>query len=1084
MLISISRFHTSVTHMQKPNHPLYQRIDWLKVEAGAYACVDPMDSHAVLYLFEKEYKVQVRVCMSQDTTLVVLARPGDVREEPSSPVPNKSSDSGSTQTPPTLSQVKRGKSRFWKRFLNFHLGNLGALTKSKAGSKSVRGTGSREDDTCVTLSPAVLETLMPYWGLDLNYRLGGSTRPPTHLVKDLREFARTLRRLLDNSGPNFLIQTLKGSLFYLNKYLAGTRAEDRFLLGTPVGLSRNGIPSILPVGLRRLVAGRHMPTIRMVTALLNSFRAFEGTHDPQDLGSIVGPHPILDENLRKEFQTFCKEVFWPKVIKGHLPEKIWKRVSQPEMEFRIKDESKVYIPLNAGPNGPVGVLAAPVDAHAWARVSSDRNHFKKWCQHIGDQRSILLWESCLASYTSSHLYQHGLRKDDDVMPTRLGKLGIIPEPAGKVRIVAIVDYWTQRVMSPVHDWMMLILKHLPTDGTFNQEGALRSFVSRMGLYPELKIYSIDLKSATDMIPISLYRDVFAAIWQAPTVDLWIDLLTDRWFHVPSDKLVIKGLRGCSVKYGRGQPMGTLSSWPSMALVHHAVTLFAAMRAGYDPAVFYNYRVLGDDNVTAGADVANSYVDTAKALCIPTSTAKTLSGDAFIFAQQIYLRDNESGSFSNISPLSLKEELGVKTFAQRLEIALRAMRRGWLDSRPNLYRFLRLLLNRGDYIKSMREWSSGYLGKVAQAALISAFGVAASSIMEKLVPLTSGIRPFLLVMTNKIQALAGDQGLPGLSKKDGDRILRDLSRTLAVRLAATIRDKVKRELATARVVMIRFSTWNDSIMETGYLPLATKVRKGPVEPGLPLVPFKRDGGSQPIIEKLEKGLIPGYLPINDKFPVGIEVVGAHYPYNQYFSAEHSPEIPAYNRALWLIIKDSFQPILGYIPESESDLSYSDYEAEEDDGCGVTFTEDAGSVSTTTGRTVKVPTIVEELAKAHSSVDRIMEDLIRGEEENFLPWHSLEELARVAQGVSRLPDFTGIKCFKDAAVPPDEVTTFMRKVKLLLPVMHYLPLGTDFTVPSWDEAVGHQGPRTHDDAISELQEMVSVVTDKTKQGLSTG
>jgi hypothetical protein len=35
----------------------------------------------------------------------------------------------------------------------------------------------------------------------------------------------------------------------------------------------------------------------------------------------------------------------------------------------------------------------------------------------------------------------------------LGKLSLILEPAGKVRVVAIVDWWTQTALIPMHEWL-------------------------------------------------------------------------------------------------------------------------------------------------------------------------------------------------------------------------------------------------------------------------------------------------------------------------------------------------------------------------------------------------------------------------------------------------------------------------------------------------------------------------------------------------------------------------------------------------------------------------------------------------------
>jgi len=50
----------------------------------------------------------------------------------------------------------------------------------------------------------------------------------------------------------------------------------------------------------------------------------------------------------------------------------------------------------------------------------------------------------------------------------LGKLAVKGEAAGKVRVFAMVDPWTQWVLKPLHSNLFKVLAKLPMDGTFNQ----------------------------------------------------------------------------------------------------------------------------------------------------------------------------------------------------------------------------------------------------------------------------------------------------------------------------------------------------------------------------------------------------------------------------------------------------------------------------------------------------------------------------------------------------------------------------------------------------------------------------------------
>jgi hypothetical protein len=256
----------------------------------------------------------------------------------------------------------------------------------------------------------------------------------------------------------------------------------------------------------------------------------------------------------------------------------------------------------------------------------------------------------------------------------LQRLHNLYEAAGKVRTIAIVDYWTNFCLKPLHDWMFDILKTLPQDATFDQEGRVREFAQRG--YTE--VYSYDLKSATDLIPLALYRALFQ--WALPTriLDLWFDLLVSREFLVPKSTLKAFPSHPSRIRYTTGQPMGALTSWASMALVHHALVLYAAVSSGTVSLdrllTFIDYMVLGDDIVIANRVVAERYVAIMEALKVPLSLAKSHISDLgmFNFANQTFVKD------VNVSPVSLREEINATCLPERIEMSLRMARRGWMD----------------------------------------------------------------------------------------------------------------------------------------------------------------------------------------------------------------------------------------------------------------------------------------------------------------------------------------------------------------------------------------------------------------------
>lgn len=94
----------SLILFQNRDHPLWSKIDW-DLGVGMYVCVDPMDAHGILYLSPREYHSMVKTCISTDTKLVVLYRPGESHSSSDSDATGASgSQSRSYSTSPSVSQ--------------------------------------------------------------------------------------------------------------------------------------------------------------------------------------------------------------------------------------------------------------------------------------------------------------------------------------------------------------------------------------------------------------------------------------------------------------------------------------------------------------------------------------------------------------------------------------------------------------------------------------------------------------------------------------------------------------------------------------------------------------------------------------------------------------------------------------------------------------------------------------------------------------------------------------------------------------------------------------------------------------------
>lgn len=234
-------------------------------------------------------------------------------------------------------------------------------------------------------------------------------------------------------------------------------------------------------------------------------------------------------------------------------------------------------------------------------------------------------------------------------PRGLGKLGFLPEPAGKIRVFAMVDSLTQMLLAPLHEAIFEMLKRIPQDGTFDQLAPAKLLASR-GLKD---IFSYDLSAATDRFPVSLQQALLGFLLDPEVARHWRSVLTDRPYIVPrfiSEKQRVPSSTPREVTYGAGQPMGAYTSWAVFALTHHLLVQYAAFQAGYGFRWFELYALLGDDVVIGCSKVAEKYLLLLQVIGVEVGLAKSLisHNGSFEFAKRTFR------STTDISGISLDE----------------------------------------------------------------------------------------------------------------------------------------------------------------------------------------------------------------------------------------------------------------------------------------------------------------------------------------------------------------------------------------------------------------------------------------------
>jgi len=333
---------------------------------------------------------------------------------------------------------------------------------------------------------------------------------------------------------------------------------------------------------------------------------------------------------------------------------------------------KYEVLTSRGPNGDQ-TWTAHLDSRAWARAPKTFPKFRSFLEEsklTGILRDLM---GCIHVDGQQILPKKGLR---------LGKLSVIQEWGGKARIVAQLDYWTQMALTPLHNTINSFLKLLRSDGTFKQD-VIAQTVKDWTRISGIEINSLDLKAATDRLPINFQETILKLLFGSESIaSNWAAILVDRLYAMDN---------GDDILYGTGQPMGARSSFPMLALTHHVIVNIAAQRAGKKDYV--DYVILGDDITMCDSLVALRYRELMSVLGVTIQESKSVLHSTYgLPAAEICKRVFVNGF--EISVFNAKEI--VKTvrdgsLGPTLQNTL--LRGGWAPSQQVFWTFMAAILDR-------------------------------------------------------------------------------------------------------------------------------------------------------------------------------------------------------------------------------------------------------------------------------------------------------------------------------------------------------------------------------------------------------
>jgi len=444
--------------------------------------------------------------------------------------------------------------------------------------------------------------------------------------------------------------------------------------GSAVSRTKGGLPRIIPRVHREFIRKGSSFHIKLWLTLFSLYRVLDVV-GKLSLATITTPGITLSNSTVIEFQAasdFLAQRFGSLLIKEQtegerrsLP--FWISTSSPNSARGDLPGTKFCSTHYASLIGSFIAWSqrfAFLGTSAWEPNDKDLLRFVSRIAELSGQSTLgnLLFGSRLASLSLKRL---------DYKGDFLGAVAFKIEPAGKIRVFAMVDAFTQWMLRPLHYALFDWLRKIPGDATFDQNGAVKRFTEFLTTYSVKHVFSFDLTAATDRLPVSLQVIALESLGLPLTDALaWKALLVGRWYkvnipmwnrfatrasdtgvstHVNHTMINPQG-RVTAVKYAVGQPIGALSSWAMLAVCHHTIVAIAARRVNLFNMYLPMYLVLGDDIVIADPTLAKAYEDILREIGCPVNLTKSIvsTNGSFEFAKQFIYNG------VNVSPVSWRE----------------------------------------------------------------------------------------------------------------------------------------------------------------------------------------------------------------------------------------------------------------------------------------------------------------------------------------------------------------------------------------------------------------------------------------------
>jgi len=467
----------------------------------------------------------------------------------------------------------------------------------------------------------------------------------------LHNFGVFILKMNRNHGEVYTVKYLKACQLCIQKKLAGQPFSSLREVEPDYNfprLSKSGLPSVIKTTDRSSICNNSYRIIRLWLSIFSLYRVIKIPFNPKihtitDSFSGSNIH-LADFNIWLEFNS--------------------SRILQKFTKLDLKDlKSHRIIPiLKSSPGGPKS-YSHLLSSYISLKSLPIFEYISMWVDITKSENIKILFRNI------EHIFdKFNISKSMNV--GAIGKLSFKEEAAGKLRVFAMVDVITQSLLEPLHNSLFALFKLIPNDCTHDQDRGVKYAQELSTKYS--CSYGFDLSSATDRLPISSQVAILNSLFGNSIGYIWKEILVSRDYSIEKNKY---GIPEQVVRYSVGQPMGALSSWAMLNLMHHMMIQFIAVHLGkVSPGQWYkDYIVLGDDLALFDKDVADRYLLLCKELGVSINLSKSIvSQDRPVLE---FAKRTSVGGI-DVSALPFKELLTSDNFFGRLAVTTRLIRSKW------------------------------------------------------------------------------------------------------------------------------------------------------------------------------------------------------------------------------------------------------------------------------------------------------------------------------------------------------------------------------------------------------------------------